>query len=142
MNENFLKLVEKKHYSIEQISCETGISYELLLDLVNRKMNINQCAAEIIYKLTLYFECSFEDLLNPILLVAKASGKYRDVSYKWVPNSNKLLDLVIFENGKEVVIDANEKLIYGRFYKEYRLLAEARIDVYLLMKEAEAMANG
>lgn len=142
MNEKFINLINQKNSSLYKISQESGIPYTTLSEIVNKKTNINNCAVETVYKLLLYFHCTLEDILNPVLVVANVSGSYRGIKYKWIPNNSNTLDLAIQDEEKEIVIDHDENLAVGRFYDEYKLLSEARIDAYLTYKEAEAMLNG
>ena len=139
MNENFIKYFTKKTKSIYQTSKQTGIPYTTLSELVNKKTDINKCSAVTVFKLSLYFECSVEDLLNPEPLIVNMSGIYRNIKYKWeTKNNSKLAYLHIWDNNKEKIID-NGKFYIAKFYLANEIMTEAIIDAYLVEKEAKEM---
>lgn len=139
MNENFIKYFTKKTKSIYQASKQTGIPYTTLSELVNKKTDINKCSAVTVFKLSLYFECSVEDLLNPEPLIVNMSGIYRNIKYKWETEENsQLAYLHIWDNNKEKIID-NGKFHIAKFYLANGIMTEAIIDAYLVEKEAKEM---
>lgn len=142
MNEKIVKKFNEKNCSIYFIHQQTGISYTTLSEIFNAKININKCAAETVFKLSLYFDCPIEDILNPISLIANASGKYRGIRYKWLPGENNTVDLQVNDSGKDKIIDQGRKYIHPSFYHAYCNAAEPMIDIYLKNKKVEGMLNG
>lgn len=65
-NEKFKEKVSERGVSIYHLSKETGIPYTTLNELFNGKTDINKCGSETVYKLSLCFNCSVEELINPI----------------------------------------------------------------------------
>lgn len=142
MNNNFKHFFQKSGKTIYQISKQTGIPYTTLSELVNGKTDINKCSAGTVFRLSLFFCCSIEDILNKEPLIANVSGTYRNVKYKWKwDDSMSMVCLHIWDNGKEKIID---KDFYDqpRFYKSYVDMTETVIDYYLTQKQAEEMLNG
>lgn len=139
MSENLNKHFKENAKSIYHVSKKTGIPYTTLAELINKKTDINKCAAITVFKLSLYFKCSVEDLLNKESLVANTSGTYRKIKYKWEIKQNpRITYLHIWDNKKEKIIDKGE-YSQARFYYDYELLTEAIIDAYLVEKEAKEM---
>lgn len=139
MNEKFVALVQEKSASIYSISKQTGIPYTSLSELLNGKIDINKCAAGMVFRLSLYFNCTIEDLLNQESLISNSSGTYRKIKYKWIMGQNpSYIELHIWDRGYEYILD---KGIYAqpRFYRVYNKLTEAIIDIYLEQKKAESM---
>lgn len=139
MNNNFTKHLKKKNLSVYQVSKQTGIPYTTLSEIANGKIDINKCSAITVFKLSLYFECNAEDLLNPEPLIANISGTYKNIKYKWETKENsQLAYLHIWDNNKEKIID-NGKFHIAKFYLANRIMTEAIIDAYLVEKEAKEM---
>lgn len=137
MNENFIDLMKNTGKSIYQISRETGIPYTTLSELVNKKVNINKCAAGMVHKLTLYLKCSIEDILNREPLIANKSGTYRKIKYKWVPTENGTVTLNIKDGQTKKIIDES-KCDQTRFYQTFDNMTELIIDYYITQKEVDA----
>ena len=135
MNEKFIKLVKESGKSIYQISRETGIPYTSLSELMNEKIDINKCAAGMVYKLTLYFDCCLEELLNEEPLIVNKSGTYRKIKYKWKPTENGIA-LHIKDGENEKILDTG-KYNQARFYKSFTTMTEMIIDYYIMQKEID-----
>ena len=141
MNKNFTIYFQQKAESLYLMSKQTGIPYTSLSELLNGKININKCAASLVYRLSLFFNCSVEDLLNEESLITNISGTYRKIKYKWVDGTAPgHVQLHVWDHGNEVILDEG---LYSqsRFYHIYRQLTEAVIDAYLQQKEAEEMMH-
>ena len=66
MNDRLKKKIKETGKSIYKISQESGIPYTTLNELINDKKNINNKAAETVYKLSLYLNCNIDEILNNI----------------------------------------------------------------------------
>lgn len=141
MNENFTAYFRKKSESIYTVSKQTGIPYTSLSELVNGKTDINKCAAGMVFRLSLYFNCSVKDLLNQEPLITNVSGTYRKIKYKWMAGkTSDHVQLHVWDHEHEIILDEG---MYSqpRFYHAYSDLTEAIIDYYLQQKQAEDMLN-
>lgn len=137
MNENFIDLMKNTGKSVYQISRETGIPYTTLSELVNKKVDINKCAAGMVHKLTPYLKCSLEDTLNREPLITNKSGTYRKIKYKWVPTENGTVTLNIKDGQTKKIIDES-KCDQARFYQTFDNMTELIIDYYITQKEVDA----
>lgn len=141
MNTNFKNIVDNSKKSIYQISKESGISYTTLSELYNEKININKCAAYTIYRLSLYFKCEIEQILNKESLISNVSGIYKGIKYKWKSNINDTVSLHIDDKGILKVIDTGH-YDQKRFYTEYIDMTKIIIDYYLEKKKGDELLNG
>lgn len=142
MNAKFVEQFEKGSKSVYSVSKQTGIPYTTLSELLNGKIDINKCAVGMVYRLSLYFDCRVEDLLNKEPLITNASGTYRKIKYKWEKSQTPgRIQLRIWDRGQEKVIDEST-CSQARFYSSYKLLTETVIDAFLQQKQAEELLNG
>lgn len=140
LNRNFLCHVEACGKTVYQISKETGIPYTTISELANGKIDINKCAADTVFRLTLYFRCSMEEILNRVSLLANVSGIYRGIKYQWKPGRNHSVELHIRDQGEEKILDKGG-YSQTRFYEVYGDMTELVIDRYIEEKEAEELLN-
>lgn len=138
MNDKFKKIVKQSGKTLYTISKESGIPYSTLNELMNEKGHINKCSAETVFKLSLFFKCTLEELLDPMALMANVSGKYHNIKYKWIAGKDTM-ELHIWDNGIEKIIDNTSSCNQVRFYHSYISMTKAIIDVYLENSEAERM---
>lgn len=138
MNDNFKKIVNESGKTLYAISRESGIPYSTLNELMHEKGHINKCSADTVFKLSLFFNCKLEELLDPIALMANVSGKYHNIKYKWIAGKNAM-ELHIWDNGIEKIIDNDSACNQVRFYHSYISMTKAIIDVYLEDSQAERM---
>lgn len=105
MNAKFVEQFEKGSKSVYLTSKQTGIPYTTLSELLNGKIDINKCAVGMVYKLSLYFDCSVEDLLNKEPLITNVSGTYRKIKYKWEKSQTPgRIQLRIWDQGQEKLL--------------------------------------
>ncbi len=130
MNEKFTAIIAEEGISLYRLAKETGIPYTTLNELYNGKKDINNCAAETVYKLSAYLERSFEDLLNDVCLFDGYSGKYKGYTYLWKYEASNVV-LYIKKNGAYEEIH-REKWIYVPVHprKLREMLTETIIDAY------------
>ncbi len=139
MNQKLYRKILDTGKSVYLISKETGIPYTSLNDIVNGKVDVNKCASETIYLLSLYLQCNIEDLLNDFPLIDGVSGKYRNVKYYWKYDVERNMELHVLEKKNDVIIDYGSMFSQSRFYNETRRMTELLIDYYLEEKEAEKL---
>lgn len=141
MNKNFNTYFQQKAESLYMISKQTGIPYTSLSELLNGKININKCAASMVYRLSLFFNCNVEDLLNQESLITNVSGTYRRLKYKWIEGTAPgRVQLHVWDHGHEMILDEGF-YSQSRFYHIYHQLTEAILDDYLQRKQAEDMMH-
>lgn len=140
LNGNFLCHMKACKKTAYQISKETGIPYTTISELANGKININKCAADTVFRLSLYFQCTMDEILNKISLLTNVSGTYRSIKYQWKPSRDDSVELHIWDCGEERVLDKG-KYSQARFYKVYGGMTEQIIDGYIEEKEGKALLN-
>lgn len=140
LNRNFLRHMEACGKTAYQISKETGIPYTTISELANGKIDINKCAADTVFRFTLYFRCSMDEILNQVPLLANVSGIYRGIKYQWKPDRDHSVELHIWDQGEEKILDKGG-YSQTRFYEVYSDMTELVIDRYIEEKEAEELLN-
>ena len=136
MNDNYKKCVLKTGKSLYKIAHETGIPYTTLNELHNGKKNINNVAAETVYKLCLYFNCNMNELLNPFPLLKNSQGTYMGIKYKWEPYLEGI-ELHIFDEEDDIVLTQISPAI-PRWYECYtHEILEMLIEMYIKKKKAK-----
>lgn len=138
MNEYFIAQMNRLNLSAYRISKDTGIPYTTINEIYNSKTDINKCSAETVYKLAVYFECEMKDILNFVDPLDNYSGKYRKQKFKWSRTSDEVR-LLIYHDGKEVVVDIIPKAYTNRPNEFKKAFTELLIDNYLEEKEWEKM---
>lgn len=140
LNQDFLRHMDACGKTAYQISKETGIPYTTISELVNGKININKCAADTVFRLSLYFRCPMDEILNPVPLLANVSGTYRGIRYQWKPGRDHAVELHVWDRGEESILDKGG-YSQARFYGVYGDMTELIIDKYIEEKEAEELLN-
>ncbi len=139
MNQKLNEKIVKTGKSIYLISKETGIPYSSLNDIINGKVDVNKCSSETIFLLSLYLQCSIEDILNEFPLINGVSGKYKNIKYYWKYDTKRKMELHIIEENNDIVIDSGNMFSQSRFYKETKRMTELLIDYYLEEQEAKGL---
>lgn len=140
LNGNFLRYVDACGKTAYQISKETGIPYTTISELTNGKININKCAADTVFRLSLYFRCPMDGILNRVSLLTNVSGAYRGIKYQWKPGRDHSAELHIWDCGEDSILDKGE-YSQARFYEVYSDMTELIIDRYIEEKEAKELLN-
>ena len=138
MNERIIDKIKEKKLPAYQISKGTGIPYTTVSEIVNKKRDINKCAAETVLRLALFLDERIEDIMNPHTLISGSSGKYRGIKYHWEACGEDEAALHITENGADKIIDTGS-FNQPRFYKSYKAMTETILDVYIENREVEEM---
>lgn len=129
----------KEARSLYAVSHATGVPYTTLNRLSHGILDINRCSGDVIYRLSLYFGCTMEDLLNPVQLMTGSSGIYRNVKYRWEEKNGKTV-LYITYDGKDHMLDEGD-YSQKRFRQVYPAIGEILIDKFLSDIETEKMLN-
>lgn len=137
MNDRFKKAISTNSISLYRLSKETGIPYTTLSELMNDKKNINNIAAETVYKLCLYFNCRQEELLNNCFLLENSEGKYNRIKYYWKSNDS-IIELHIEDNNKDIILLSLNNMFADAYHEYRRGITPLLIDIYLKNKELEA----
>lgn len=136
MNTNIINIINQSKKSLYKISQDTGIPYTTINELYNNKKNINNIAAETVYKLSLYFNCDIKDILNPFPLLKGSKGKYMGIKYKWISYASGL-ELHIFDKGEDIVLTQINPAI-PKWYKYYSCeIIKMLIENYINNKKIE-----
>lgn len=134
-NNNFNQIVAISGKTLYKVSKETGIPYTILSELSTGKKSINNVTSETVYKLSLYFSCSMQDILNPIS-IGNIEGIYNGFKYKWTANEDKIT--VQITDKKNVVLTKNYKQIYAQQpFQIMVLCAQTLIDELIIKKQME-----
>lgn len=138
MNDKFKSLIHMNKTSLYRLSKETGIPYTTINELMNDKKNINHIAAETVYKLCLYFNCSQTDILNNCFLLENCEGTYNKIKYYWKTRDN-MIEFHIIDGNEDIVLESLTNM-FANAYHEYRAsITPLLIENYLSNKEREAM---
>ena len=134
-NSSFNQIVKASGKTLYKVSKETGIPYTILSELSTGKKSINNVTSETVYKLSLYFSCSMQDILNPIS-IGNVEGIYNGFKYKWMVSENKTT--VQITDKKNVALTKNYKHIYARQpFQIMALCAQTLIDELIMKKQVE-----
>ncbi len=138
MNDFYKDIILSSQKSLYKISHETGIPYTVLNELQNDKKNINNIAAETVFKLCLYFKCDISELLNPFSVLKNSQGIYRGIKYKWLQYDIGI-ELHIWDNNEDVILTRIIPSI-PRWYDLYSHdVLEMNIDKYLEEKTIKGL---
>ncbi len=140
MNSVLKELIQKSGKSAYQVSHETGIPYTTISELLNDKIDINRCAAETVCRLSVFYNCDMNELLNHFELLENVEGVYRHIRYKWKKSGEKKVALHIWDKGKEIILDEGE-YSQVRFFNGYHEMTLLSIDIYLEEKELQEALN-
>lgn len=135
MNEKFKTLVKNTNKSLRKISLETGIPYTVLNELNNDKKNINHITCETVFKLSLYFDCNIDELLNAASLIKNSQGQYMGIGYKWIA-ADSGAQLHIYDENDDIILTTISQVV-PRFYSHYKTVAEMLIEKYVRQKQIE-----
>ena len=140
MNDNLMKFINKTGISLYKLNMETGIPYTTLSRLKLGTMDINKCSCEVLYRLSLFFDCNMEELLNPIQYLSNIKGTCHGYNYNWKAENGR--DILIVKKGNETVITDSGKAVTARkFYRSSKAFAEMEIEVYNKKKEADRICK-
>ena len=74
MNDNFVKAINERGYSLYEFSKDTKIPYTTINQLYNGKRNINKVAAETVLRIAAALEKPLEYVINPVSYVENYPG--------------------------------------------------------------------
>lgn len=139
MNENLMNRIKKAGVSQYRLSHETGIPYTTISRLERGTMDVNRCSVEVVHRLSLYFGCSIEDILNSEAYLTGITGSYRGYKYHWEESGQ---DILVIEKGKEKTVrEFGGPQTDRKYYKSSKVFAEMEIDLCIRKKEAEKVCD-
>ena len=139
MNDKFIKIVKSTGKTAYKISKETGIPYTTLNELCNGKININNVTAETVLKLSLYLECTINELLNDFSILDGYAGKYKGYSFRWKSVSDGI-ELLVKVDGQYKIIYKEDRIFIDTDYnKTKEILTKVIIDAYDEQIQAEKL---
>ena len=135
MNYNLMERVKKLGVSQYKLSRETGVPYTTISRLERGTMDINNCSAEVVHRLSLYLGCTIEDIINPVAYLHGIKGTHRGYSYYWKINDGQDI-LIIEKDGEKIIREYGKPKTNRRYYESSKAFAEIEIDLYIRKKEA------
>ncbi|MBQ4468450.1 MAG: helix-turn-helix transcriptional regulator [Firmicutes bacterium] len=130
MNENFNKALEASGMSMYALSQNSGVPYTTINEIYRGKKDINQCAAQTVWKLGTILKVDPWSIMNTVYFLDGVRGKYKDIDYVWVTDGTSK---IVFEHlGKKVTLDTGA--VYNipervRYYQDIaKLLIKNRVD--------------
>lgn len=134
MNENFVQKIKETNKSIYKISQESGIPYTTLNELYNGKKDINNTSSETVYKLSLYFKCGIQDLLNESAFLENSKGSYMGMNYQWI-KTDKGIELHADDDGTDVTLITLKKMCSDLYDSYIHQVPEMMIEEYVEDKQ-------
>lgn len=139
MNENFKKIIQESGISIYALAKRSGVPYTTINELKNGKHNINQCAAETVYKLGIALDADPMELLNSFNFLDGLEGKYKNLRYRWECGRETA---ICFEmDGQTVKLRTGRRWNIPKRRKYYDTIAGWMIQDYLKKREWEKQAD-
>lgn len=133
INETLIKHIKDSGMSIYRLSKSSGVPYSVLNDLANGKKDINNCSAETVVRIAGVLDADIYEILNPIYMMDRVSGKYKGISYEWKKEDSMVLYLK--ECGKETVIKSGHLFKFPKDMRAYRSFTKFYINKYLKKEE-------
>lgn len=140
MNDNLINKIKELGVSQYKICHETGIPYTTISRLERGVMDINKCSADVVFRLSLYLNCTIEDILNPIPYLYGIKGFYRGYNYYW-DNATDQDVLIIEKDGVKLVREYGKSKTNKKYYESSKLFAEMEIDLYIRKMEADRICE-
>ena len=139
MNENFNKALEASGMSMYALSQNSGVPYTTINEIHRGKKDINQCAAQTVWKLGTILKVDPWSLMNTVYFMDGVRGRYKGIDYIWVTDKSTK---IVFEHlGEKVTLDTGK--IYNipdrvRYYQDIaKILINNHIKEYEWQKNAD-----
>ena len=129
MNDNFKAILRKRHITSYRLAKDTGIPYTTIYELTTGKKDINKKPLEEIIRIAAVLQTSIDNIRNPIHVMDKRSGKYRNVRYTWSYDGVMLLHVIYKEKNKTIKTDL--QMTHIDDIQIYIAVTELIIDNYL-----------
>lgn len=131
MNDKIIGIFDASGMSKYALAKKSGLPYTTVNEVMNRKLDINRCSVETVYKFAVGLNKSVEELINDFPCLDKAEKAYGSIKYKWYfkPEENG----IIFKSveGKTVVIAINAAFSVVEHIDLYEKCAEFALDGYM-----------
>ena len=103
MNDNFNRVLKESGMSMYALSMNSGVPYTTINEIHNGKVDINQCAAQTVWKLGTILKTDPGEIMNPIMYMDGIRGRYGDIDYVWETDETSK---IVFEyQGDKVTLD-------------------------------------
>lgn len=135
MNDNLIEHIKKLGISQYRLSHETGLPYTTISRLERGTMDINNCSAEVVHRLSLYLGCTIEDIINPVAYLHGIKGTHKGYNYCWKAENGQDI-LIIEKDGKEIIKEYGKVKTNRRYYESSKAFADMEIDLYIKKREA------
>ena len=129
MNDNFKAVLRQRHITAYRLAKDTGIPYTTIYELTTGKKDINKKPLEDIIRIAAALQTSLDNIQNPVHVMDKRSGKYRNVKYTWSYDGIMLLNVKYKEESKTIKTDLQMTNIDD--VQVYIAVTELIIDNYL-----------
>ena len=111
MNRSFKTALMNSGMSMYRLAKTTGVPYTTINRLVNGKLDISDCNAGTVYKLSKALGVTMEQLVTQLDFLTGTEGEYLGVKYKWTKDDEDHQLLVLVDGEQEVVVWQAKRLL-------------------------------
>ncbi len=139
MNNSLKTVLKINGLSMYSLAKTTGLPYTTINRLVNDKLDINDCNAAAVYKLSKALGVTMEQLVRNYDFLTGTGGEYLGVKYKWTKDDEDHQLLVLFDGEQEEVVWQAKQLLTDSTKREgYEGVAKLAVKGYLYQKQSAA----
>lgn len=129
MNDNFNRVLKGSGMSMYALAKNTGVPYTTINEIHNGKIDINQCAAQTVWKLGTILKTDPGEIMNTIMYMDGIRGRCGDIDYVW--ETDKTSKIVFEYLGDKVKLDMGALYNIPDRIKYYQQFARWRIKDYI-----------
>jgi hypothetical protein len=104
MNRSFKTALMNSGMSMYSLAKTTGLPYTTINRLVNDKLDINDCNAGSVYKLSKALGVTMEQLVTQLDFLTGTEGEYLGIKYKWTKDDEDHQLLILIDGEQEEVV--------------------------------------
>ena len=140
MNENIIRVFQSSHLSKYALAQRAGVPYTTVSEILNRKTDINKCAAETLMRLAAVLQTPPAELLNEIHILDGVQRKYKGIRYTLHFNGS-CMEIRFDDHNRQVILNTGQRYRVPERWDDYITFIEWRIDDYLENRAFEAHAK-
>ena len=118
MNRSFKTALMNSGMSMYSLAKTTGLPYTTINRLVNDKLDINDCNAGSVYKLSNALGVTMEQLVTQLDFLTGTEGEYLGIKYKWTKDDEDHQLLILIDGEQEVVVWQAKRLLIDEKKRE------------------------
>ena len=141
-NTGFKRALENAGISMYELSRLSAVPYTTVNEIHNGKLDINQCAAGTVKRLSAILGVSVDEILNPIMYLNGVKGKYKGIEYVWSTDLNDGCSQITFEyEGRDVTLSTGAVYNIPSRIRYYNTMAGWNIKHFIEHMEWEERAK-